>query len=172
MFERLKKFLHVEQTTKREKLISAFIFFGFIFLAGYGGSVMNGKEMGFYDALTKPAAAPPSWIFPFIWTAIFVLIGLAGYYIWNFYESEKYRKLFVGLYAVNGVLIYLWPQLFFVKESLAGALYTIVGLLIVAEIMILVAFKTNHKAAYLLMPYLGWLLFAAYLNISILTLNA
>lgn len=172
MFERLKDFFHREQTSKREKLISALLFFGFIFLVGFRGNIMDGESMTFYNSLIKPTATPPNWIFPFIWSALFVLIGMAGYYVWNFYQSDKLRKLFIALYVVNGIFIYLWPQFFYIKESLSGSLYIIVGLIIIAELMILAAFKENHKAAYMLIPYLLWLLFATYLNISIITLNA
>lgn len=171
MFERLKKIFHREQTSKKERLISSFLFFIFIFLVGYGGNVINGEEMNFYKSLIKPTATPPEWAFPFIWTTLFVLIGFSAYYVWNHYENGKLRKLFVGLYVVNGFFIYLWPQLFYIKESLSGSLYVIVASIIVAELMILAAFKENHKAAYMLIPYLMWLLFTAYLNISILTLN-
>ena len=172
MFDWLKKFFHKEQTSKKEKLISAFLFFVYIFLVGFRGNIMRGEERTFYETLMKPEVIPPDWLFPFIWTILFVLIGFAGYYVWNFYKSDRLRKIFAGLYAVNGLLIYLWPYMFFTQQSISGALYVIIGLIIVIELMILVAFKTNHKSAYMLIPYLLWILFVIYLNANFLILNA
>lgn len=171
MFNWLQQLFHREQTSKKEKIISSLLFFAYIFTLGYRGNVMGEEEQLFYQSLMKPDFTPPEWVFPFVWTALFVLIGLAGYYVWNFYISDRLRKWFAGLYAINGLLIYLWPHAFFTLQSLHGALYAIIGLIIVVELMILIAFKTNHKAAYMLIPYLLWLLFATYLNISFLALN-
>ncbi len=168
----LKNLLNREQTSKKEKLFSGLIAFAFIFFVGFRGNIMDEKGSAFYDTLIKPNITPPEWIVPFVWTTLFVLIGLAGYHVWNFYENDRMRKIFTGLYFVNGLLIYLWPYLLFTQQSIGGALYAIIGMIIVAELMILSAFKANHKAAYLLMPYLLWILFATYLNISFLVLNA
>ncbi|MCK5616883.1 tryptophan-rich sensory protein [Candidatus Pacearchaeota archaeon] len=172
MFTWLKNLLNREQTSKKEKLFSGLIAFAFIFFVGFRGNIMDEKGSVFYDSLIRPDITPPTWIFPFVWTTLFVLIGLAGYHVWNFYENDRMRKIFTGLYFVNGLLIYLWPYLFFTQQAIGGALYAIIGMIIVAELMILAAFKTNHKAAYLLIPYLLWILFATYLNISFLVLNA
>ena len=171
MFDWLKRLFHREQTSKKERVISAFLFFVYIFLVGFRGNIMGGEERTFYETLMKPTATPPDWLFPFVWTAIFVLIGLSGYHAWNFYKSDRLRKIFAGLYVINGLLIYLWPYMFFTQQSINGALYVIIGLIIVAELMILTAFKTNHKSAYLLLPYLLWILYATYLNTNFLILN-
>jgi len=172
MFNWLKKLLHREQTSPEEKKISGVIFFVFIFLMGFGGNTMDKSKWDFYSSLTKPELTPPGWVFPIVWTILFALIGLSAYYAWNHYENEKYRKPFIGLFVLNGLLIFLWPQYFFAKQALSAALYIIIGMIIVSELMILMGFKLNQKTAYLLMPYLAWILFAAYLNISIIALNS
>ncbi len=133
---------------------------------------MDGKERVFYETLMKPSAILPEWLTPFIWTSVFVLIGLSAYHVWNFYKSDHLRKIFVGLYVINGLLIYLWPHMFFAQQSISGALYVIIGLIIVIELMVLTAFKANHKAAYMLIPYLLWVLYMTYLNANFLILNA
>ena len=172
MFDWLQRLFHREQTSKKEKAISALLFFFYIFLVGFRGNIMDGKERMFYETLMKPSAVLPEWLTPFIWTAVFVLIGLSAYHIWNFYKSDHLRKIFVGLYIINGLLIYLWPHMFFAQQSISGALYVIIGLIIVIELMVLTAFKTNHKAAYMLIPYLLWVLYMTYLNANFLILNA
>ena len=171
MFDWLKKLFHVEQTSTKEKVVSAFIFFLYIFLLGFGGSKMNAESQAFYDSLVKPDVTPPEWVFPIVWAVLFFLIGLAGYYAWNFYESNRHRKIFAFFYLINGILVYAWTCFFFTQQSIIYALYAIIGLIIVIELMILTAFKTNRKAAYLLIPYLLWVFFATYLNISFIVLN-
>jgi len=172
MFAWLKTLFHKEQTSKNEKIISALFFFIYIFLLGFAGSGMDENTKAFYNSLVKPSVTPPSWVFPIAWTALFVLIALAGYHVWNSYLSDRYRKIFTILYFINGILIYLWSHVFFQLQDITGALYIIVAMIILIELMILVAFKTNHKAAYMLMPYFLWVLFATYLNTTIIALNS
>ena len=172
MFTWLKNLFHREQTSKKEKIISSLIFFFYIFFVGFAGGGMDERTQAFYDSLVKPSLTPPGWIFPVVWTALFVLIGLAGYYVWNDYKSDWYRKIFAALYVLNGILIYLWSYVFFEQQAITGALYVIVAMIILIEIMILVAFKTNHKAAYMLIPYFLWVLFATYLNTTLIVLNS
>lgn len=133
---------------------------------------MNAMQNSFYASLIKPEGTPPNWVFPIVWTVLFILIGLSAYYVWNHYKDELYRKIFVGLYAVNGLLVFLWPYLFFAKNNITGALYMILVLIVIIELMILAAFRVNHKSAYLLIPYLLWVFFATYLNTSFIVLNS
>jgi translocator protein len=172
MFDWLKKLFQMEQTSKKEKIISALIFFVYIFAIGFAGGGMNDRTKAFYDALIKPNLTPPGWVFPIVWTILFALIGLSGYYVWNFYKSDKFRKIFSALYLINGLFVFSWSYVFFNMQDVTGALYIIVGMIILIEIMILVAFRTNHKAAYMLIPYFLWVLFATYLNTTLITLNS
>ena len=170
MLDWLKRLFHKEQTSKKEKVFSFLIALGYVVAMGMkGGSY---ADTPFYTSLIKPGAQPPDWIFGIVWPILFVLMATALYYVWNYYESDIKRKWFVLLYILNGYLIYLWPHFFFTNNDITGAFYTIIALVIVIEVMILLAFGINKKAAYLLMPYLAWVLFALYLNTSILILNA
>jgi len=170
MFGWLKNLFKKEKTTtKKIKIISGIVSFGYIFGLGYLGSSDPGE---WYRALIKPELTPPSYVFPIVWAILFFLIGLAGYYVWNFYESDFKRKLFGTLYLVNGIFVYLWSYFFFGIHDMNSALYTIIGIIIVAELMILSAFGTNKKSAYMLIPYLLWVLFATYLNVAIIALNS
>jgi len=93
------------------------------------------------------------------------------YRVWNYYESYFKRRLFSFLYFINGIFIYLWSYLFFGQHDMAGAFYVIIGIIIVAELMIITAFHNNKRASYILIPYLLWILFATYLNATIIILN-
>ena len=168
----LKNLFRREQTSKKEKIISASVLFFYIFFLGYAGGGMDERTQTFYNSLIKPLLTPPGWVFPVVWTMLFALIGLSGFYVWNYYKNDWYRKIFIVLYALNGILVYLWSYVFFEQQAITGALYVIVAMIVLIEAMILVAFKTNNKAAYILMPYFIWILFATYLNTTIITLNS
>jgi translocator protein len=168
MLNFLKNIFKIKKTTEKERVISGVLAFAFVFLMGYGGSSVPDA---WYQALKKPEVVPPGFVFPVVWTILFALIGYSMYLTWNYYESDLKRRLFSVFYIINGVFIYLWSYLFFGRHNIAGAFYTIIGIIIVTEVMILIAFQNNKKAAYILMPYLAWILFATYLNATIITLN-
>ncbi len=168
MLNWLKNILSREKTSKKEKTLSAIIAFCYVGVLGYAGSVTPGN---WYEALAKPTAMPPNYVFSIVWPILFVLLAASAYYVWNHYKTKFRRNFYAILYAINGVLIYFWSQLFFGQQNIIGALYVIIGIIIVSELMILVAFANRKSAAYFLMPYLLWILFATYLNASILVLN-
>ncbi len=171
MFKWLSHLFHRQETSKKEKWISGAISAFYIFALGFAGNRMDPKTWAFYEALQKPALNPPNWVFPIVWTILFGLIAWSGYLVWNHFTTERLRKIYAFLYAVNGILVYLWSYSFFERQSVLNAFYIIVGMIIVIELMILTAFKSNRRAAYALMPYFLWVLFATYLNVSILALN-
>lgn len=171
MLNWLKKILHREQTTKKEKIISGIISFVYVFSLGYAGNIWTPERRAFYDSLIKPEITPDDTVFTIVWLALFIMIAWSGYFAWNHYKDEKFRKIFIGLFAINGFLIYLWPNVFFAQQNITTALYLIIGMIVIAELMILAAFRVNQKSAYLLIPYLGWLFFATYLNTAFVVLN-
>jgi translocator protein len=168
MLNFIKNLFKIKKTSKQEKIVSAILAFGYVFLMGYGGS---SRPDEWYKNLIKPDAVPPAYVFPIVWTILFVLLGYSMYQVWNYYESDIRRKLFIALYVINGVFIYLWSHLFFGQHNINGAFFTIIGIIIVAELMIITAFHSNKRAAYVLIPYLVWILFATYLNATIIVLN-
>ncbi len=169
MFNWLKNLLYKEQTSKKERIFSFLIALAYVVAMGIKGA--SNLYSSFYASLTKPNIQPPDWVFTVIWPILFVLMATALYYVWNFYESDIKRKYFVFLYIINGYLIYLGSHLFFGNNNITSALYAIIALVIVIEGMILLGFGSNKKGAYLLIPYLIWVLFTLYLNTSILILN-
>jgi translocator protein len=171
MFQWLTNLFRRPQTSTKEKWTSGIIAFAYIFGWGFAGGRMNPSTWAFYQALEKPSLNPPSWVFPIVWTILFALIAWSGYQAWNYFTTNRLRQIFTFLYGVNGILVYLWSFVFFEQQSILNALYIIVAMVIVIELMILTAFKSNQKAAYALLPYFLWVLFATYLNISLVALN-
>ena len=121
-----------------------------------------------YPTLVKPPLSPQGWLFPVIWSILYLLMGIS-YYLYK--ENSKNNKKINIIYYVQLGLNLLWSVFFFIlKWRLFTVYYTIIFTLIV--IWLLILFYKNYKiSCYLNIPYLIWLLFATYLTIGIFILN-
>jgi tryptophan-rich sensory protein len=115
-----------------------------------------------YASLLKPAFSPPTWIFGPVWIVLYLLMGVSLYYIWH-----KYLAVFVVHLVVNA----LWSYAFFGLRNPRLALAIIFILIIYIACMIIKFYKVEKLSSYVLVPYLFWVIFAAYLNYQIVILN-
>jgi translocator protein len=120
-----------------------------------------------YAALQKPPFNPPSWVFSPAWTALYVLIGIAGWRVWRANRSSAAMKLWWVQIALN----FAWSPVFFSLHQVGMALAIILALLAVILGFIVTAWRTDRMAAWLFVPYAAWVAFASLLNGSILLLN-
>lgn len=129
--------------------------------------VNNGFDR--YSEVTKPALSPPPWVFPVVWTILYILMGVSTYLI---YEKDKNlnRNSFI-IYSVQLALNFIWPIFFFGFDAYLLSFIILVLLLVFVVAMIINFYKENKLASLLQIPYLIWLLFAAYLNFSVFLLN-
>ena len=136
--------------------------------AGLVGSFFVGSTGSWYATLNLPTFNPPNWLFGPVWTALYALMGTAAYLVWRQRESGRTAlRIYWTQLAVNAV----WTSLFFGLHSPALALADIL-LLLVLIIGTMIAFaRVSRTAAILLLPYLAWVIFAAYLNYAIWALN-
>jgi len=154
---------------------------GFIVLAqtaGIIGSVFTSPNIPtWYATLVKPALNPPSWVFGPVWTTLFVLMGIAAFLVFSACKkelpmSEKIKiRIAMGLFVFQLVLNTLWSILFFGMQNPAGAFVEIILLWLAIAATIIAFYRVSKPAAYLLLPYIAWVSFAAYLNYSIWMLN-
>ena len=140
-------------------------------IVGIVAALFTSNSMKTFDVLNKPALSPPSWLFPVAWTILYTLMGISAYIISisNAEPIEKAKSLTIYTYqlAVN----FLWPILFFNFQWYVFSFLWILLLILLVFLMIKSFYKINKTAAYLNIPYLLWLMFAAYLNFSIWFLN-
>lgn len=122
------------------------------------------NDLYIYESFNKPLLAPPKILFPIAWSILYLLIGIS-YYLIKDKDSIK-NCLFINL-----LLNYLWPIIFFKGKLLLLSTLTIILLLISTIILLKKYYYLNKTSFYLLMPYLAWIIFASYLNISIAFLN-
>ena len=125
-----------------------------------------------YRALVKPAWQPPDWLFGPVWTAIYALVVIAGVRAWRSAGSTAQREWLIVLFASNGFVNVLWSLLFFRLQRPDWAL-TEVGVLWSSVLALtIVVWRRDRTGGVLLLPYLAWVSFAAFLNLTIVELNA
>ena len=118
-----------------------------------------------YAALPKPLFAPPGWLFPVVWTILYILMGISSYLIYT--SGSPHSQNALTTYAVQLVLNFIWPLVFFNMQNYLFALIILILLWITVFKMIRQFSVINPLAAKLQIPYIIWLTFAAYLNLAI-----
>ena len=117
------------------------------------------------DYLIKPALFPPKILFPIVWTILYILMSI------SLYLSSKYDNEVYKVYGIQLVLNSLWSPLFFMFKTYLFSTIELIILLIIVIIMMYQMYLKNKTAGYLQIPYVIWLIFALYLNVSIFILN-
>ncbi len=139
-------------------------------LAGIIGSIFTVSSISdWYTYLNKPFFNPPSWIFGPVWTVLYILMGIAFYLIWTSDRRKSITPLVI--FGVQLIFNAFWSILFFGFRNPFYAFIDIILLWLFIVLSIYLFVKINKKAAYLLVPYITWVSFAAYLNYSIWQLN-
>lgn len=136
---------------------------------GILSALITRNSMGIYQKINLPKLAPPSILFPIVWTVLFILMGISSYIIFESNSSQKKNAL--KIYAVQLIINFIWPILFFNLNLYLISFIWIIILLILILLMINLFKKISNIAAYLQIPYLLWVTFASYLNFMIYYLN-
>ncbi len=138
---------------------------------GFLAGLLSGNSRAIYQSLTQPPLSPPGWIFPIVWTILYALMGLAAYLIYASACSDETKKRALGLYLAQLGVNFLWSIVFFTFGAYGAALVVLL-LLDYLVFMTIRAFREIRPvAAWLLIPYFLWILFATYLNVGIVALN-
>lgn len=126
------------------------------------------NSMETFESINKPILAPPAWLFPVVWTILYILMGIASYLVLT---SGKENRTALIVYSIQLVFNFLWSIIFFNLELYLFAFIWLVLLwLLILETAILF-YQISKSAGYLMLPYLLWVTFAGYLNYFIYLLN-
>lgn len=138
---------------------------------GIGGlsAFFTMNSMDIYQNINRPKLAPPGYIFPIVWTILYVLMGISSYLIHR--SNHKNKETALIIYYFQLLINFSWPIFFFNYQNFLLALAILFILNILVIILIKVTYSINHLASYLLIPYLIWVLFALYLNFWIFIHN-
>ena len=141
-------------------------------LAGVIGSVFTASSVTtWYTTLVKPGFTPPGSVISAVWIALFALMGLSLFLIWRNGISGADRTIALGVFAAQLLVNVLWSYAFFGLQSpLAGVVVILVLWLLILQ-NIIRFWSISKDAALLLVPYIIWVSFAAFLNYTLWRLN-
>lgn len=135
-------------------------------------ALLTAGSMDLYSEIVKPPLAPPSFLFPVVWTVLYILMGISAAMIYLEKDNtprEVSRAL--AVYALNLFLNFFWSIIFFNMRAFLFSFIWLVLLWITIVIMIIKFYRIRPIAGILQIPYLLWVTFAGYLNLAIFILN-
>lgn len=134
-------------------------------------AMITGESMETFELLEKPVLSPPGWIFPVVWTILYLLMGIASYIVVRNGESGRERTSAIIVYAIQLAFNFMWPIFFFNFEMYLLSFIWLILLWILIWVTIILFYRIDRRAGYLLVPYLLWVTFAGYINLFIYLLN-
>ena len=132
-------------------------------------ALIAGNSMEVYESFIKPPLSPPGWLFPVMWTILFILMGVASWLVYRSDSPLKSPALF--LYGAQLAVNFFWTLTFFGERYYSGAFLVLVLLWAMILITIRQFGRIDKRAAWLLVPYVLWVTFAGYLNFFIALYN-
>ena len=144
---------------------------GICFAAAWVGSLYTTPAIpGWYASLQKPTWNPPNWVFGPVWTLLYLMMAFAVWLVWR-ERSVAGAPLAIAVFVVQLMLNSLWSIIFFGWKNPGLALVEIFFLWAAIFTTMLLFWRISQPAAWLMWPYLLWVTFAGFLNLSIWRLN-
>jgi benzodiazapine receptor len=134
------------------------------------GTIIQTDSASWYQTLHKSSLTPPAIVFPIVWSILYAMIAMSGWYLWKHRQQPQARTA-LGFYSVQMVLNWAWSPLFFNFHLISVSFYCIILIALLTLITIFLT-KNNFKfSGIMLIPYFIWLIFASYLNGVLWMLN-
>ncbi len=137
---------------------------------GVVSALLTRNSMEQFSSLRQPPLSPPGWLFPVVWTVLFILMGIASYLVIISGHPAR-SKTALTVYGVQLAFNFLWSILFFNWQLYWVALIWLIALWGLIWLNMVLFYRLSKPAGYLLIPYLIWVTFAGYLNTAIALLN-
>ena len=129
-------------------------------------------SMDIYGSINQPALAPPAWLFPVVWSILFVLMGISAALVYTDKNaSPKEKASALKVYTLQLIVNFFWSLIFFNLRNYLFAFIWLILLWVLILIMIVKFYKIRPASGLLQIPYLLWVTFAGYLNLMIYLLN-
>ena len=133
-------------------------------------ALFTSGNMDLYNEINQPSLAPPGWVFPVVWTILYVLMGIALYIVVITKTRDDKRRAIIS-FGVQLFFNFFWSILFFNARAFLFAFVWLIFLWLAIIANIYFFYKINKNAGKLLIPYLVWVTFAGYLNLAIFLIN-
>lgn len=140
-------------------------------IGSLGGIFTAVEIQGWFLHLNKPSWNPPNWLFAPVWTCLYVMMGISFYLIWKAKVDADTKTWAIIIFIAQFALNFLWSFIFFKQHQVGWAFIEIVVMWLAILCSIIAFSRINKTAAWLLVPYISWVSFAAMLNYAIWMLN-
>lgn len=134
-------------------------------------ALLTMDNMIMFDVVKKPPLAPPKWLFPVAWTALYVLMGIASYLVYTSKAPERKKNSALSAYVISLFFNFMWSLIFFNLENYLFAFVWLCALWLIIVITTVKFFGISKPAGVLMLPYILWVSFAGYLSYGIYLLN-
>lgn len=153
---------------KSRKAMYMIIIFGITFLVAILGTLMGGKKQ---DGLINPPGNPPDWLFPAVWSILYVAIASASYIAYLKAKDKPTQRKDMTYYGVHLFLNLLWPLFYFRLNLLIFSTIWLLFMVITAIIITYRYYKNNLSSGIIFTCYTLWLLYALYLSLATTMIN-
>lgn len=133
---------------------------------GMLSAALSSKGMAAYGNMNKPPFSPPAWLFPIAWTILYLMMGLASYFVLASEASHRSKTIAIVIYGIQLVMNFMWSFIFFNRHQYFPAFLWLLQIWLFVLICIFLFYRIRKIAGWLMVPYGIWLTFAAYLNLG------
>lgn len=151
------------------KLKTYAVSLGAALLTGGLGAIVTYSGMDSYKQITQPPLSPPSWLFPIVWSILFILMGISAARV--FLEGGEKSSAALTVYGCQLAANFLWCVFFFGLGIYYLSFFWLLLLLALVIATAVLFFRIDRPAGIMMIPYILWLCFAAYLNLAIAIIN-
>ena len=144
---------------------------GIPLLIGALSALLTSSQMEDFSKLQQPPLSPPAWLFPVVWTILYLLMGAASCLVWQSRCPEEKKRAALGFYAAQLFFNFFWSILFFDLQLWLLAFFWLLALWLLILTTMVLFFQCRKAAGWMLVPYALWVAFAGYLNLGIYFLN-
>ncbi len=141
------------------------------FLTAFLGSLSTSGGMDWYKTISKPSWTPAGSFIGAVWTILFILATISALIIWNRLPRDDRFKWIIIIFIINAILNVGWSWLFFGQHLLGTAIFEAALLGVSVLALIILIWPVSRLAAWLLIPYAGWVFFATFLTFKVWNLN-
>lgn len=138
-------------------------------IVGMISAACAGDQMKTFGEMNQPPLSPPAWLFPVVWSVLYILMGISLLLILSYDHSHNTAA--VLLFILQLTLNAFWSPVFFGEKNYSKALIILLAMLAATIVLTIITWQINRLASIMLMPYIAWMSFATYLNIGIKVLN-
>lgn len=140
-------------------------------LVGGLSALITSGGMDTFETINKPALSPPGWLFPVVWTVLFILMGIASYLVLVSGKPQMEINRALVIYGIQLIFNFFWSIFFFNFSLYLFSFIWLVLLWLLILATTVLFYRISKPAGYLMIPYLLWVTFAGYLNFQIYLLN-